>query len=97
MKIIVVLLSLIFTGCDESTGVRQTYVLTTGTTSATYYPVGVALATLVSANEESEFALTAISSAGSLENVKLLRDNQAQFATMLSIFATWAYEGEGPI
>ena len=97
MKIIVVLLSLIFTSCDESTGVRQTYVLTTGTTSATYYPVGVALATLVSANEESEFALTAISSAGSLENVKLLRDNQAQFATMLSIFATWAYEGEGPI
>lgn len=97
MRLMVVLLCSIFAGCGEPTEARQTYVLTTGTTSATYYPVGVALATLVSANDESEFSLTAISSAGSLENVKLLRDNQAQFATMLSIFATWAYEGEGPI
>lgn len=87
----------LFVSCSEQAGQRQTYVLTTGTTSATYYPVGVALATMVSAQEEADFSLTAISSAGSLENVKLLRDNQAQFATMLSIFAAWSYAGEGPI
>ena len=86
----------VLTSCGEPSLSNRTYVLTTGTTSATYYPVGVALATLVSANLDSEFSLSAISSAGSLENVKLLRDDQAQFATMLSIFATWAYEGEGP-
>ncbi|NKB32821.1 MAG: TAXI family TRAP transporter solute-binding subunit [Pseudomonadales bacterium] len=91
------LLVLLFASCTDQAGQRQTYVLTTGTTSATYYPVGVALATLVSAREEANFSLTAISSAGSLENVKLLRDNQAQFASMLSIFAAWAYAGEGPI
>ena len=88
---------LLLATCTEQAGERQTYVLTTGTTSATYYPVGVALATLVSAADEMDFSLTAISSAGSLENIKLLRDNQAQFSTMLSIFAAWGYAGEGPI
>ena len=42
--------------CSEQAGQRQTYVLTTGTTSATYYPVGVALATMVSAQEEADFS-----------------------------------------
>ena len=97
IKLLTLVLLCVLTSCGEPSLSNRTYVLTTGTTSATYYPVGVALATLVSANLESEFSLSAISSAGSLENVKLLRDNQAQFATMLSIFATWAYEGEGPI
>ena len=97
IKLLTLVLLCVLTSCGEPGLSNRTYVLTTGTTSATYYPVGVALATLVSANLESEFSLSAISSAGSLENVKLLRDNQAQFATMLSIFATWAYEGEGPI
>ena len=92
---LLILLSL--SACSEQEVGRQTYILTTGTTSATYYPVGVALATLVSANSDVGFSLTAISSAGSLENVKLLRDNQAQFGTMLSIFGAWAYEGNGPI
>ena len=96
-KILTLLLCLTLSGCMEPGSTNRTYVLTTGTTSATYYPVGVALATLVSADQDSAFSLSAISSAGSLENVKLLRDNQAQLATMLSIFATWAYEGKGPI
>ena len=96
-KILTLLICLALSGCQEPDSSERTYVLTTGTTSATYYPVGVALATLVSADNGSDFSLSAISSAGSLENVKLLRDNQAQLATMLSIFATWAYEGEGPI
>ena len=96
-KLLALFLYLTLLGCQEPSSSNRTYVLTTGTTSATYYPVGVALATLVSADQDSAFSLSAISSAGSLENVKLLRDNQAQLATMLSIFATWAYEGEGPI
>lgn len=32
-----------------------------------------------------------------MENIKLLRDNQSQFALVLAIFAAWAYNGEGPI
>lgn len=88
---------LLLTGCSDQAGGRRTYVLTTGTTGGTYYPVGVALSTLVTAEQESAFALTAISSAGSMENIKLLRDNQAQFGMILGIFAAWAWDGEGPI
>lgn len=83
--------------CSDQTGARRTYILTTGTTGGTYYPVGVALSTLVTAGESTGFALTAISSAGSMENIKLLRDNQAQFGLILGIFAAWAWDGEGPI
>jgi TRAP transporter TAXI family solute receptor len=32
-----------------------------------------------------------------MENLKLLRDNQAQFALILGIFAAWAYDGSGPV
>ena len=71
--------------------------MATGTTGGTFYPVGVALSTLAKAEAEAGFSLTAISSAGSMENIKLLRDNQAQFALVLAIFAAWAYNGEGPI
>ena len=87
---------LLLFACSEQLGERRTYVLTTGTTSGTFYPVGVALSTMVSAKEEAAFSLTAISSAGSLENIKLLRDNQAQFALVIGIFGTWAFDGSGP-
>lgn len=88
---------LALTSCSDPSSARRTYVLSTGTTGGTFYPVGVALSTLVTAQEQEQFALTAISSAGSMENVKLLRDNQAQFALVLGVFAAWAWNGEGPI
>lgn len=93
---ILVLVSGLLT-CSEQAGERRTFVLTTGTTGGTFYPVGVALSTLVSAQESSDFSLSAISSAGSMENIKLLRDNQAQFAIILGIFGAWAFDGSGPI
>ncbi|MDG2141602.1 MAG: TAXI family TRAP transporter solute-binding subunit [Gammaproteobacteria bacterium] len=83
--------------CSDQLRDNRTYVLSTGTTGGTFYPVGVALSTLVSAEEADDFSLTAISSAGSMENLKLLRDNQAQFALILGIFAAWAYDGSGPV
>ena len=43
------------------------------------------------------WSISAISSAGSLENVKLLRDNEAQFAILQGVFAAWAWNGEGPV
>jgi len=83
--------------CSEYAGKRP-YILTTATTGGTYYPVGVALATITKAQlyETEGLSLSAISSAGSLENVKLMRDNQAQFALLQGIFAAWAWNGDGP-
>jgi hypothetical protein len=39
--------------------------------------------------------MSAISSAGSGENVKLLREDQAQFAILQGLFGAWAAEGTG--
>ena len=42
------------------------------------------------------FSLSAISSAGSGENVKLLNDNEAQFAILQGLYGAWARNGQGP-
>ena len=75
----------------------RSYILATATTGGTYYPVGVALATLTKVKlEPSEgIAMSAISSAGSGENVKLLRENQAQFGILQGLFGAWAADGSG--
>lgn len=91
--------SVILLACSEPLQTQRPYILTTATTGGTYYPVGVALATITKSQLQPShgISLSAISSAGSLENIKLLRDNQAQFALLQGIFAAWAWEGEGPI
>jgi len=73
------------------------YILATATTGGTYYPVGVALATLTKVKLEPKFkvSLSAIASAGSGENVKLLRENQAQFGILQGLFGAWAAKGTG--
>lgn len=96
LRTLLLVLVIALSACSDELN-RRTYVLTTGTTGGTYYPVGVALSTLVTAQDDTEFSLTAISSAGSMENIKLLRDNQAQFGLILGIFGAWAWQGEGPI
>jgi uncharacterized protein len=75
----------------------RSYILATATTGGTYYPVGVALATLVKVKLEpgESISMSAISSAGSGENVKLLREDQAQFAILQALFGAWAAEGTG--
>ncbi|HAS61115.1 MAG TPA: C4-dicarboxylate ABC transporter substrate-binding protein, partial [Vibrio sp.] len=76
----------------------RSYILATASTGGTYYPVGVALATLskVKLAPKYKFSLSAISSAGSGENVKLLNENEAQFAILQGLYGAWAWNGEGP-
>ena len=77
----------------------KSYILATATTGGTYYPVGVAVSTLTKVKLEPthNVSLSAISSAGSGENVKLLRENQAQFAILMGLYGSWAKEGAGPL
>jgi len=95
----VLLLLVILSACTENLSTDRPYILTTATTGGTYYPVGVALATITKAQlyETDGISLSAISSAGSAENIKLMRDNQAQFSLLQGIFAAWAWNGDGPI
>ena len=93
------LIAIALAACTDNLSSQRPYILTTATTGGTYYPVGVALATITKAHlfDAEGISLAAISSAGSMENIKLMRDNQAQFAILQGIFAAWAWTGDGPI
>jgi len=77
----------------------ESYILATATTGGTYYPVGVALATLTKVKLEPEGGptLSAISSAGSAENLKLMREEQVKFAILQGIYGAWAIDGSGAL
>jgi TRAP transporter TAXI family solute receptor len=78
---------------------EASYVLATASTGGTYYPVGVALATLVKVKLEpsQKIGMAAISSAGSGENVRLIREGEAQFGIMQGLFGYYAASGTGPL
>jgi len=78
---------------------ERSYLMATASTGGTYYPVGVALSTLVKVKlqPKQKIGMSAISSAGSGENIKLLRDNEAQFAILQGLYGSYAWQGTGPI
>lgn len=75
------------------------YILATASTGGTYYPVGVALATLAKVKLEPKegIGMSAISSAGSGENVRLIREGEAQFGIMQGLYGYYAASGTGPL
>jgi hypothetical protein len=77
----------------------RSYLLATASTGGTYYPVGVAIATLTKVKLQPEHGLgiSAINSAGSAENVKLLRDGEAQLAILQGLYGSWAWNGTGDL
>ena len=78
---------------------ERSYLLATASTGGTYYPVGVALSTLVKVKLQptQKIGMSAISSAGSGENIKLLRENEVQFAILQGLYGAYAWQGTGPI
>ncbi|HEY9081601.1 TAXI family TRAP transporter solute-binding subunit [Magnetovibrio sp.] len=77
----------------------RNYLLATASTGGTYYPVGVALSTLVKVKlqPKEKIGMSAINSAGSGENVKLLRENEVQFAILQGLYGYYAWKGVGPV
>ena len=78
---------------------ERSYLMATASTGGTYYPVGVALSTLVKVKlqPKQKIGMSAISSAGSGENIKLLRENEVQFAILQGLYGAYAWKGTGPI
>lgn len=78
---------------------ERSYLMATASTGGTYYPVGVALSTLIKVKLQptQKIGMSAISSAGSGENIKLLRDNEVQFAILQGLYGAYAWKGTGPI
>jgi len=99
-KIIVAVLSLalVFAFCQvEVRAEGQNLIIATATTGGTYYPVGVAIGTLISIKlaREHQITATAINSAGSGENVQMLKTKEAHLAILQALFGAQAYNGEG--
>jgi TRAP transporter TAXI family solute receptor len=78
---------------------EQDYLLATASTGGTYYPVGVALATLVKVKLQPTdgINMSAISSAGSGENIALMRDGEVQFGILQGLYGAYAAKGIGPL
>ena len=78
---------------------ERNYLLATASTGGTYYPVGVALSTVVKVKlqPKQKIGMSAINSAGSGENIKLLRDDEVQFAILQGLYGSYAWNGTGPI
>ncbi|WP_432459078.1 TAXI family TRAP transporter solute-binding subunit [Agarivorans sp. QJM3NY_25] len=86
-------------GVTAQADTAKNYLLATASTGGTYYPVGVALATLtkVKIQPTHKVSVSAINSAGSAENIKLLRDKEAQFAILQGLYGSYAVNGSGPL
>lgn len=83
-------------GLAQAADEKRSYVLATASTGGTFYPVGVALATLTKVKLEPTLgiSISAINSAGSGENIKLMRENEAQLSILQGLYGAWAWEGE---
>lgn len=82
-------------GISKSFAARN-YIIATATPGGTYYPVGVAIATLINMKlAKKGITATAITSAGSGENVQLLKNKEADFAILQGLFGSMAYNGKG--
>ncbi len=76
----------------------QNLIIATATTGGTYYPVGVAIGTLISIKlaGPDKITATAINSAGSGENIQMLKNKECDMAILQALFGLNAYNGTGP-
>ncbi len=84
-------------GVGETRADDKNLILATATTGGTYYPVGVAIGTLISIKlaKDHKITATAINSAGSGENVEMLKNKEADMAILQALFGQEAYNGTG--
>ncbi len=89
--------SLLFTTTNNSFAQeKRAYVIATASPGGTYYPVGVAIATLVTDKLGKDgISMSAITSAGSGENVQLLKNHEVDFAILQGLFGSMAWQGKG--
>ncbi len=95
---IVIGVCLLFSLQPSKAEAGDSLIIATATTGGTYYPVGVALGTLISIKLAKKHGITAtaINSAGSGENVQMLKNKEAQLGILQSLFGLNAYQGKGP-
>lgn len=96
-KICILLYCTLFLACGGSqTGEKSlNLIIATATTGGTYYPVGVALGTIITQKQAPNLTASAINSAGSGENIQMLINKEAQLAILQGLYGAMAYQGKG--
>jgi TRAP transporter TAXI family solute receptor len=96
-SILILSLALVFGLTPSPSKAAESLIIATATTGGTYYPVGVAIGTLISIKlaGSNGITATAINSAGSGENVQMLKNKECQMAILQSLFGLEAYNGTG--
>lgn len=92
----IVLLGLLC-ACQPPVNREHDYLLATASTGGTFYPVGVAMATLATEvlSDSPAIRVAAMNSAGSGENIQLLKFGEADFAILQGLFGAMAMRGTG--
>lgn len=90
---------LILAACGSegnASGGKQFITIATASTGGTYYPIGVGLGNLWSQELGDEgINASGQSSAGSVENIDLMKEGEADFSILQGLIASQAYKGEG--
>lgn len=76
--------------------VNQKYLIATANSGGTFYPVGVGIATIASLklSKKNKLTFSAITSAGSAENIDMLEKGEVNFALLQGLFASMAWQGK---
>lgn len=75
---------------------EKKYIIATASTGGTYYPVGVGIATIASLKlaKKSKMTFSAITSAGSGENIDMIDKGEVDFAILQGLFGSMAWQGK---
>jgi len=89
--------SVLLAGCSRPIPLDRDLLIATANPGGTYYPVGVAMATLISGELGPTAGILAspITSTGSSENITMLQADEVQLALLQGIFASMAWQGNG--
>lgn len=75
---------------------EKKYIIATASTGGTFYPVGVGIATIASLKlaKKNKMTFSAITSAGSGENVDMIDKAEVDFAILQGLFGSMAWQGK---
>lgn len=92
--LIIFMVCLVLLGSTSVFG-KEFITITTATTGGSFYPSGVALAQLFTEQlgDKLDLNFSAQSSAGSVENIDILKKKEAEIAYLQNNVILWAYEG----
>jgi TRAP transporter TAXI family solute receptor len=75
---------------------NKKYLIATANSGGTFYPVGVGIATIASLelSKSNKLIFSAITSAGSAQNIDMLERGEVNFALLQALFASMAWQGK---